>query len=132
MKSNVRMAAAQPGADSADHKRLVNGVPHDAGHSFLSVTNDAGFVDVLVGEADVGDAGSFFRARRSTLIVGSRLHFTPLLRGVVFVGQAALGAGCSLAEPLRNGGSFLGGPPTRATRECILFPVSAGFHSLSS
>ena len=56
----------------------------------FGVADDAGFVDVFVAQADLGNSNRF-RIGSGAFIGAPNL--APLLSGVVFVGEAALGAG---------------------------------------
>lgn len=47
----------------------------------------AGFVDVLVGEADVGDGWCIFASGSYTAKITALANLAPLLRRVVFVGD---------------------------------------------
>lgn len=62
---------------------FVESTPHDAGLGDFGIADLAGLVDVLVGEAEVRDAGNCFRSRSNW----TRLRFDlpPLLRGLAAV-----------------------------------------------
>jgi hypothetical protein len=67
----------------------------DARVGHFGVADDASFVDVFVREADVGN-GNLLLIQKKVLVC-PRCNLAPLLRCVVLVGEAALGAGFDLA-----------------------------------
>lgn len=62
--------------------------------SHLRISDQAGLVDLLVRDVEVGGGGITFRSGRFTL----PRHLTPLLRGVILISEATLG-GSSRASP---------------------------------
>lgn len=87
-----------PGYHTQQPDSLICGRRASAGRGGLGlfgVADLAGFVDFLSGQARVGDLGFpdilFGNFGAASQIVGGLCHFAPLLRGVIFVGQPALG-----------------------------------------
>jgi hypothetical protein len=61
--------------------------------SLFGITDLAGFVDVLAGEAEIGGCGPHVLIWNMRRVSPLTRNFSPFLRRVVFVGQPALGQG---------------------------------------
>ena len=76
---------------------VIEDAADDAAICGLGVPDDARFVDVFVGKADVGD-GSKILAWNFALIPTGRCDLPPLLRGVVFVSETMFPASAQLNQ----------------------------------
>ena len=69
----------------------------ETGINRFGVADLAGFVDFLAGQADVGSGGSGPVCNSGSMLVASLAavcrNLTPLLREIVFVGEATFGSG---------------------------------------
>jgi len=82
---------------------LVESVPRVA-FSFwgcLSIADDAGLVDGLVGEADLIGGRHFPPVWKKVISLASGRNLPPFLRRVVFVGEAPFGAGLKAMRVLK-------------------------------
>jgi hypothetical protein len=87
----------------------------------FGITDNSGFVDVFVCEADVG-RGNLLLFRKKVLI-GPRCDLAPLLRRIIFVREAALGLRLDF-QGVRLG-AIGGGRPVDGGREFGLFAAKA-------
>ena len=101
--NNQRPWAAQPGCFArllASGYGSIDRAANDAGVSILCIADDAGFVDIFAGEADVG-GGRFRKAvlnRNGFSALAIRSDFAPLLRTIIFISEAALGASLNFKD----------------------------------
>lgn len=71
----------------------LNGATNNAGIDFLRVADDACFMNVFAGQADVGGsgyAGVLFENTQIGLVCAEFCDLSTFLRGVIFIGKAAL------------------------------------------
>ena len=76
---------------------LIQRAPHDARIGGFGVAELAGLVDLVAAQSEIGRGG--FNVAVSNLEISPAAvasHLAPRLRGIVFVGQATLGAGLDL------------------------------------
>jgi hypothetical protein len=67
---------------------LVDCTANNAWFGLLRIADDAGFVDVLAGEAQVGCGGPHVLIWNMSTVLPLDRHLSPILRRVVFISEA--------------------------------------------